>query len=333
MSESRPELRDELDLTVLREHHLNDGLDPATHAALLARIEERCALPLAPLPKPPRARWQAGARAWAAAAILVGAVGFAALGVRKPRVSIQPEPAALERRAAPVPPHVPVAPVASLSPSELPCVRAQGDAGQLLQLERALRVMSASGRLDLPTATGPALRIPELDGRRGEWFHARHIQGQEGLSQLLQVLPSAKRTHGSGYTLKVAGPAPTGWGANAGIRFDRCYDASAYEGFEFRARGTGALWVGFQTPDSVPREFGGHCADKCWYTRGRTIALSKQFRTYRVRWSDVNSTDGELGVESRILQLMFSIQSGPDPYEFWIETARFIPPADRPSAQ
>jgi hypothetical protein len=151
----------------------------------------------------------------------------------------------------------------------------------------------------------------------------RHTD-QGGFERLpLQVLPSPEPSSNDARALHLAGRAESGWGANAGIEFESCYDASAYDGIEFRARGPGAVFVALQTVSSVPVEAGGRCQDKCWFNGGRFLVLGDDFQTYQVRWPDVNSPNPDPPIETELLQILFSVQSGTD-YDYWLDDVRFI---------
>jgi hypothetical protein len=144
------------------------------------------------------------------------------------------------------------------------------------------------------------------------------------LVQPLKVVALADSAPRDQRVLLVAGPPPVGWGANFGIRFSRCYDASAYLGFEFRVRGPGTMFVGFQTMDSVPLDMGGRCTTKCWFTGGRYLVLEEAFTTHRILWSDVSPPDPSSDVSRELLQISFNVQSGTEPYELWLDDLRLI---------
>jgi hypothetical protein len=326
MSESNSTRNGPLDLELLRAQHLADSPSPAAHAELLAKIvaksETRSNLTQAPesVPQKKLGGFSAQARILMAALVLAGGAGLVLLVNQKPRTPIHPEPLSPVQAALPPldPALLPALPPAPKPAA--PCWVANGNLGQLLHIEQPKAVKA---QLKLPLEH--SLLIPELDGRRGAWFHARHTTGEDGRPEPLEVLPPRRNPYSKANALKFAGPAPSGWGANFGVRLDACYDASAYAGIEFRARGAGALWVGFHTPDSVPVEFGGNCVSKCWFTAGRTVTLSNRFTSYRIGWSDVHSPSGERGFESRILQVTFSVQSGPTPYDVWLDELKFVP--------
>ncbi len=210
-----------------------------------------------------------------------------------------------------------------VQPTRGPCTVARGNAGAVASFSEAVQIPPASygpgGNM------GPsAFAIPELDGRRGTWFHARNSVGEVGVPQGLSIAIPPGNGDERSLAINAAGPPPVGWGANFGVRFEPCYDASAYAGVEVTMRGSGVIFVGLQTLDSVPVEFGGRCTTRCWFTGGRHIALTDEFVTHRIRWEDVSPPSPSRGIPSELDQIMFSVQSGPEPYDIWVSELRFI---------
>lgn len=297
-----PERR--LDLDVLRQAHLDDTPAPEQRARLLAAIRAehsartsrgtRSAAPLG-------SRFVLAALLFAATAVLVAFV------LTRSRLGLEPEPALqLSRSSSPTAPEPSKA--APLPPPR--CVRGGGNAILLADFE------GADGPAAFPLGTLPG--APE-----GRWLHLRHHAQQEFERLPLAVRPSPSPSPGNRLALNVQGRAETGWGANVAIEFRECFDASAYDGLEFRARGPGAVFVAFQTVSSVPTHAGGRCQDRCWFNGGRFIVLDDEFRSYRVRWQDVNPPNPEQKVAEQLLHIQFSVQSGTD-YDFWLDDVRFI---------
>lgn len=300
-----PELRRSLDLDGLRQAHLSDAIEPEQRARVLAAIRgEHAARRAEAATVNPRAGWRRmgfAALAFTSGALLV----LLAVGLRS-RLGLEAEPASSAATAAEAP--LPSPSTIPLAPPR--CTLGRGDAGLLADFE----------------TTDPGESFPllsRLDSRRGHWFHQRHDERQGAVREPLRVLPSPAPSAGNQHALHVKGRAESGWGANVGIELASCYDASAYEGLEFRARGPGALFVGLQTVTSVPEYAGGRCLDRCWFTGGRFIVLDEEFRTYRVRWQDVNPPNPDQEVARELLQILFSVQSGIS-YDYWLDDVRLI---------
>lgn len=325
-----------IELDELREEHLGDRPSRRRRLELIERVRF---IHSEPLPRQPSALQTSGASRHTVAgrrtgwALLLGAAlgaaGAAAtflapgiLGRDMQRIEAEPPAASVEAGATPW--GRPRGGAMSTSGDEsgeptlvatvaVPsCIRARGDDGLLNDFER-------------PVVDGETISTRSRDGRTGEWFHVRNMGGSASQAEPLRILPSPEQPAGDEHALRIAGPPRVGWGANAGIRFSSCYDASAYAGLELRARGRGALFVGFQTLDSVPTELGGRCTNKCWFTGGRYIVLSEKFTTHRILWRDVSAPDPTYDVSKELMQLTFSVQSGPEPYEFWLDDLRLIP--------
>jgi len=206
----------------------------------------------------------------------------------------------------------------------LPCSTAEGDDGRIVEFGAPARVSPLGYGIGAPPSqVGEGLAIAARDHRSGMWFHTRSLGDGNALPAPLLVAESPEATREHPYALRAEGPPPVGWGANVGVRFERCYDASAYAGVELRLKGKGVVFVGLQTPTSVPVDFGGRCTTRCWYTSGRNFALDGQFTTQRILWKDLQQ-QADKPVERELLQIMISLQSGPDPYELWVSDLRFV---------
>ncbi len=301
----RDDQHDPLDLAAVRSQHEGDRPSASHRLELLSRIEMNAArlggTAKSPLASTARAV-RGGLIAWGAlAAAAAGAVLW--LGQSKP---IHPEPPLQPtvEPLAPNPLHVP-------RPPTVPCRRGSGSDGLLATFE-------------VSATHDPALLVPELDGRSGRWFHTRNTVDRDVLEQPLHLLPSPDPTPHNRRALHVTGAPPVGWGANFGIRFTDCYDASRYAGLEFRAKGPGSVFVAFQTMDSVPVAMGGRCTNKCWFTGGRYITLGDEFAAYRVLWKDVSPPDPSYDLPSELLQIAFNVQSGSQPYDLWLDDLRLV---------
>lgn len=313
MPDERKPRRTELDLEHLRSQHSSDTPSAAQRAQLLSHILQHEAV----APPPTRTSLGTGLRRGGLAIALGVSSAVVAVAVwRWTGPAIHPEPTPFNL-AAPATGRPTAAPLAS-APAAVTaaqqrarrCTVAAGDAGLLADFEQA------------PTSP-VSLALPNLDQRHGEWVHMRHDPTLGSSDVPLLLVP--QRTPVNNTLLHVQGAAGTGWGANIGLRLSSCYDASAYGGVQFRARGPGSVFLAIQTVSSVPVEFGGECREKCWFTGGRFVVLSKGFETHRIHWSDINGPEGE-PVEKALLQVMFSVQSGAA-YDFWLDDVKFFPRA------
>lgn len=177
--------------------------------------------------------------------------------------------------------------------------------------------------------------LPNLEGRRGRWlYHWATETGSERVDASVITLP------GEGgaptFALRGAGERAVGWGAKLStgfsvhvgadpheVRFD-CYDASAYAGVRFRARGDGIVFVLLQTEDSIPVELGGTCKNKCWFTASHALVLEDEFRDYRLRWDRFSMANTARPPQARLMLLEFLLQPSHDPYEVVIAEAALM---------
>jgi len=111
------------------------------------------------------------------------------------------------------------------------------------------------------------------------------------------VVPEAGGPRGSAYAGHVVASGYSSWGANVALAMShysngvRCpFNASAFKGIRFQARGKGVVRVQVPIPETVDKEFGGSCdPDKamvCYDQHGVDITLTEQWQSYELSWSD-----------------------------------------------
>lgn len=199
---------------------------------------------------------------------------------------------------------------------------------------RSCRVAAGSQGLlwDASTST-PSL--PNLEGRNGRWLHHWATKtGSERTDAPVITLPGEDGA--PRFALHAAGNHAGGWGAKLGtgfsvhlgadpneVRFD-CYDASAYAGVRFRARGNGIVFVLLQTDDSIPAALGGTCEKKCWFTSSHALVLEQDFREYRLEWDRFSTAERARPPQAQLMLLEFLVQRRPEPYEIVIAEAALM---------
>jgi hypothetical protein len=176
-------------------------------------------------------------------------------------------------------------------------------------------------------------RVLERDGRQGNWITYDDGTGTQAVPSRSPLFPS--RIPGargaSKRALHMMGGHFTDWGVTFGVELAdaACYDASAYGGIEFWAKGPGQIRVGLQVIDVLEQKHGGFCQANCYNTHKKVIDLSPTFRKYVVRWQDLK----QLYVAGpavafdprRIRQLEFGIAPENTPFDVWIDDVSFIP--------
>lgn len=189
-----------------------------------------------------------------------------------------------------------------------------------------------SGLLWDASASTPDL--PPLDGRSGRWLH--HWDTGTGNQQTIPNILVAGASEKARYTLEATGTHAMGWGAKLGtalrvqverepdkVRF-QCYDASAYAGVRFRARGTGIVFLLLQTRNSIPEELGGRCRSKCWFTSSHALALISDFRDYRIEWERFSAAQTAELPQSELMLLEFLVARTPEPYAIELDAVALM---------
>ncbi|MGC4069070.1 MAG: hypothetical protein QM784_31385 [Polyangiaceae bacterium] len=168
--------------------------------------------------------------------------------------------------------------------------------------------------------------IVARDGREGFWRWARDTDAP-GTAPALLPNPRPEAKEGNRSALHVKGEQLKDWGASVELTFQpRCYDASAYDGIAFSARGPGRIYVALRQVDVIPPEFQGTCDHDCYNAHVRKIDLSERFQEYEVRWSEVEQRGyGKPRLDAtRLHDIAFQVRSEDTPYDVWIDTVRFL---------
>lgn len=136
-------------------------------------------------------------------------------------------------------------------------------------------------------------------GRRGAWY--TYNDASEGAEQLPPA-PFVPTEGGPGTSLYMAQTSGSGfseWGAGLGVDLNNegdpdggdgmrmTYDASAYQGIVFHARGTTPIRVKLLIDAIVPEAAGGSCvAEKCEDAHGKIITLTDEWVQYTVDFDE-----------------------------------------------
>ena len=174
------------------------------------------------------------------------------------------------------------------------------------------------------------LFLPSREQRVGSWY--TFTDQTPGCFKL------AVETSDSSPALHLTGGGFSNWGAGFGTSLAwstaqnaMCtYDASAYSGVRFRARGNATLRLNFATRQSAFQSAGGDCPDSegCFDQPGRSIALSADFKEFEIPFCSLaqagfGSPSGPLD-RSQLTGLTFLIQTT-SKFDLWIDDLEFIP--------
>jgi len=173
---------------------------------------------------------------------------------------------------------------------------------------------------------------PMLEHRTGQWTTFNDGTGSElpppGTPFATMRIPGGRGE--SHFAVHNVGSKFSKWGASLSLTLNphHCYDASAYAGIQFWARGRGEIRTVVKVTQIVSEEFGGSCQHDCFDAHQKTIKLSKQFEHVVVRWEDLAQTGfGEaVPFDPRTLDgIEFSVRPEQTPFDFWIDDVSFLP--------
>lgn len=271
--------------------------DAALAAVLVERRRERAARS--------RRRWAAAGAvvALAAAMLLLRAPGPEPKVVAEPPVS----------RSVPVPPPsssvVPIAPFAPCTPLSI-----------------------GSGREPMiDDFEDGDTRMPAVDKRAGYWIVFNDGTGkQEPRSG--SVFPAHRIPGGRGnsrFGLHSTGGRFTKWGAVLAAELNprRCYDASAYAGLTFWAKGRATLRISAKMTQVVSEEFGGSCVRDCFDGHGAFRTLTRDWQKFEVRWEELAQRGFGTQVEfdpRSLYSVEVQMPQGQPPFDVWIDDVAFI---------
>jgi len=176
--------------------------------------------------------------------------------------------------------------------------------------------------------------ILRLDGRSGGWVTYDDGTGVQRPAARFPLLPSLipGGRSGSKQALHISGTRFSNWGVTFGAELAdaACYDASAYAGIEFWAKGPGRLKVGVQMIDVQSEKYGGQCKKACYNAHRRELELAPKWAKYSVPWTDLRQPEGTGEFERialdprRIRFLEFGVAAEHTPFDLWIDDISFL---------
>ena len=227
--------------------------------------------------------------------------------------------------------------------------RASGDEARIVSPERirtaappklVTRELPACPKLVVARGDAPLLddweendsRVAPLDGRAGNWATYDDGTGKQTPPDKSPLFPSriAGGRGSSNRALHLFGGKFKDWGVTFGAELANaaCYDASAYGGIEFWAKGPGIIKVGFQMLDVQDEKYGGLCKTDCYNTHRTVIELSKTWKHYAVRWDELHQlydAGPALTFDPRRVRFLeFGIGPENTPYDLWLDDVAFV---------
>ena len=170
--------------------------------------------------------------------------------------------------------------------------------------------------------------------RHGTWFMAND-GSPEGKQDPDQMSSARGGYHGSNYSLHYKVEGFTEWGGVVGfvLRYTpedgiKCpFNAAAFEGLSFMARGKGRVRVNVGTPETIPPDQDGRCQKGCWDSHGSFVFLTDEWREHRIPWSALAQqgwgTTSRLNL-GELLSVNFAINRDDQPTELWLDDVRFL---------
>lgn len=209
-------------------------------------------------------------------------------------------------------------------------------------------VMSKCGAGPFPIGDGTANLIDDLedgnkeitsiDGRSSAWFYESDGTATGTMSPPpASLLPAEGGAEGTAQAIHVNGDGFTKWGVTLGTGLNenmglRCpYDASAYGGISFYAKGGGKIRFALAESAIYPAGLGGTCVSpgdaECFSAHGVELTLTSEWKLYNVAWADVKQ--GNWGLQAAfdpktIMLVQFSASNDNMPFDFWIDELSFL---------
>ena len=228
----------------------------------------------------------------------------------------EPSSIAVVPRAEPLPPVLPELPgVAPPAPSLLPC----------------RKVMTGIG-LDpmIDDFEDGNARLLLREGRGGAWMSHGAPDARQTPRPGFIAFPVRSSGRAGRYAMRMRTERLTSAAAGLNVELapGHCYDASAFRGIEFWAKGSGRIFFGPTMIDIMEKKWGGLCEQNCYDRHQAPADLGAEWKLYRFLWKDLEQ--GGWGYQvpfdpTRLLSLGFSVEVPDTPSEFWIDDVRFIP--------
>jgi hypothetical protein len=173
-----------------------------------------------------------------------------------------------------------------------------------------------------------------VPGRHGSWYTAN--DGSPGGKQVPESYAAVRGGHGgSNYAVRYQVEGFGDWGGVLGFQLRyvpeagiKCpFNAQAFEGISFMARGSGRIRVGLSIPETTPSDQEGRCQRSCWDSHGAYVFLTEEWKEQRLAWADFAQqgwgTPARLSLKE-LLAVNFAIGRQDQPAELWLDDVRFI---------
>lgn len=163
-------------------------------------------------------------------------------------------------------------------------------------------------------------RLPQRDGRTGQWFAAHDdTYGSVSAASALELTPTRGASR---FAAGISGSGYTDWGVQLGVALRTpysSYDASQYCGVRFLARGTPGQWALLVSDRQTVPE-GGTCVVGAWDTPtgcyafvGQSFSVESEWREVVIAFRDLtfmaDPASGRILDSSAIYDILFHFRS------------------------
>jgi hypothetical protein len=164
-----------------------------------------------------------------------------------------------------------------------------------------------------------------LEARNGYWVTLTDTDPERAEPVLVPtVRPGA--VPGNRYAIHMAGGRHDVWGASVQVELGpTCYDASAYRGIAFDARGPGRLRAGVREVGAVPVGRGGTCTRDCYGSHVGVVVAGAGWTHHELTWDELHQEGATRPADPRRLNaLEFLVRPDDTPYDLWIDNVAFV---------
>jgi expansin (peptidoglycan-binding protein) len=180
--------------------------------------------------------------------------------------------------------------------------------------------------------------ILSVAGRSGQWTAYNDATAGGTQTPKGSATPAAGGANSSGFALHTTGSGFTSWGAGVQLDFNNTgggassrmpFNASAYQGVSFYAKGSGAVRVELPTLATTDSAGGGTCTTDCLNSHGQSITLTADWTLITVPFAKVAQEDWGTPAAfdaSTLLGLAFKVpgsSDAPATFDFWIDDLKF----------
>jgi hypothetical protein len=186
--------------------------------------------------------------------------------------------------------------------------------------------------------------IHEILGRQGAWysFNDGTAGGVQMPSESGAFVPGSPGAGESQYAARFQGEGWKTWGAGIGVDFKNsgesttemkgAWDASAYKGIAFEAKGNVMITVSLQQTSTVSTAQGGSCVsppapmeDTCGDGFGKAITLTDEYKTYEIPFTLLkqNGWGQPTTFDAKTLTGFMAIVAQNQKFDFYIDNLRY----------